>query len=335
VAVWPILNEELFLATAYVDVASGRIAGGACDQDPERASVRARGEAVERASLIENGPRMVLTRQEASDRGLRLAVPHELLRDAADWVPARGATNGDCAAVPADVVLLGRRSTPMLPWKQSSVGTAAHPDRDAAGVGGIVECLERHAIRRVWAGTAVLAPATERLRGVIPPGLAAALAAQKLTVQAWTVSELSPVQVSLVLVGREDRAQATFGAGAGFDPDDVLMHALREAISVRAALANRANGSDHEFQRAARSARHQEAFLSYLRDLEVPETAGSGTIAPSDLPALVEERFGVAPLLVDVPSVDTLAVVKAVIPAADFLIPRSAGDYFVAPGYLE
>ncbi len=240
-------------------------------------------------------------------------------------------------AVPADVALLGRVSARLrlLPWKQSSVGTAAHPDRDAAAVSGMLECLERYAIRQVWAGTAGLAPATEQLRGLMPPGLVAVFEAQQLAAHAWHVIDLSPVCVSLVLVGRKDRAQATFGAGAGFDSKAVLVHALHEAIMVRAALANRANQTDREFQRGVRSARHQEAFLSYLGDLQGHTTNDNGSITPSDLPAFVEERFGVAPLLVDVPSVDAHTVVKAVIPSADFLIPRSAGDYVLAPGYLE
>jgi hypothetical protein len=169
----------------------------------------------------------------------------------------------------------------------------------------------------------------------MPPGLVAAFDGQQLAAHAWHVSELSPVRVSLVLVGRKDRAQATFGAGAGFDDDVVLMHALHEAVMVRAALGNRANWSDPEFQRGARSARHQRAFLAYLGELEGPAANDNGPITARDLPAFVEERFGVAPLLVDVPSLDAHAVVKAVIPAADFLIPRSAGDYVLAPGYLE
>jgi ribosomal protein S12 methylthiotransferase accessory factor YcaO len=335
VTAWPILNEQLFLATAYVESASGRIAGGACDQSSERASARAHSEAIERASLIDNGPQLVLTRQEALDRGLCPVVPHDILEDATDWVPARRATDAAGVAVPADVVLLGRFSNRLLPWKQSSVGTAAHPDRATAGVSGILECLERNAIRQVWAGTASLAPATDELRDLMPPGLAAAFEAQKLAAHAWHVSSLSPIRVSLVLVGRQDRAQATLGAGVGFDADAVLMHALQEAVSVRAALANRANANDPEFQRGVRAARHQAAFLSYLGDLEAPPPPVEGSVDPSTLPAFVEERFGVAPVLVDVPSLDALAVVKAVIPSADFLIPRHTGQYVLAPGYLE
>ena len=151
---------------------------------------------------------------------------------------------------------------------------------------------------------------------------------------------MAPLHVTLVLVGREDRAQATFGAGAGFDQDYALAHALREAVMVRASLGSRANRNEPEFQRGARSARHQEAFLSYLRDLETPAgddapASGSAPLTPSGLPALVEQRFGVSPLLVDVPSVNANAVVKAVIPTAEFLTPRSGGDYIFAPGYLD
>lgn len=338
---WPILDDQLFLALDYAEVPSGRFAGGACDDSPQRALARARSEATERASLIENGPLMVISRDEAERRGLRLVTPHDILADAEDWVPARHAATGEGAGVPADVALLRRVSTRLrvLPWRQSSVGTAVHPDRDTAGVSGIFECLERYAIRRVWNGTATLRPATERLSELMPPGLTSAFANRQLVAYAWTVREMTPVHVALALVGRKDRAQATFGAGAGFDEDRALVHALHEAVMVRASLGNRANRDTPEFQRGARSARHQEAFLTYLRDLESPAgdngATNHDTVTPSDLPAFVEERFGVAPLLIDVPSLNGDAVVKAVIPSAEFLTPRSGGEYIIAPGYLE
>lgn len=337
----PILNDQLFLALDYVEVPSGRFAGGACDDSPEGAMVRARSEATERASLIENGPLMVISRDEALARGLCLFTPHDILDDADDWVPARRATTGEGAGVPADTALLGRVSPGMrvLPWRQSSVGTAAHPDRDTAGTSGILECLERYAIRRVWTGTATLESATERLRDLMPPVLAMAFADRQLVVHAWSVPEMAPVHVTLVLVGRKDRAQATFGAGAGFEEDRALLHALHEAVMVRASLGNRANRNEREYQRGARSASHQEVFLTYLRNLERPADESEATnrvpITPSDLPVLVEERFGVAPLLIDVPSLNADAVVKAVIPSAEFLTPRTGGDYICAPGYLD
>jgi ribosomal protein S12 methylthiotransferase accessory factor YcaO len=341
VTAWPILNDQLFLALDYVEVPSGRFAGGACDDSPEGAMVRAHSEATERASLIENGPLMVISRDEALERGLCLVTPHDILSDTEDWVPARRATTGEGAGVPADVALLRRVSSRLrvLPWRQSSVGTAAHPDRDAAGVSGILECLERYAIRRVWVGTATLEPATDRLRDLMPAGLATAFENRKLVAYAWSVREMAPVHVTLVLVGRKDRAQATFGAGVGFEEDRALTHALREAVMVRASLGNRANRNEREFQRGARAARHQEAFLTYLRELETPadesEATNRRSITPADLPVHVEERFGVAPLLIDVPSLNANAVVKAVIPSAEFLTPRSGGDYIFAPGYLD
>lgn len=335
----PILDDQLYLGLDHVDARSGRFAGGACDDVPERAMVRAHGEATERASLIENGPLMVISRDEAVERGLSLFTPHEILEDAEDWVPARSATTGEAAGVPADAALLRRVSAKLrvLPWRQSSVGTAAHPDRDVAGVSGILECLERQAIRRVWAGTVTLEPATEQLAELIPPGLAKALADRRLVAHAWGVREMAPIHVTLVLVGRHDRAQATFGAGAGFTQGPALLHALHEAVMVRASLGNPVNRSEPEFLRGARSAGHQEAFLSFLRHLEKPvgEASDPAAITPSELPAFVEDRFGVAPLLIDVPSVNATAVVKAVIPSAEFLTPRSGGDYIVAPGYLE
>lgn len=351
VTAWPILDDQLFLAVDYVATPSRRFAGGACDDSPEGAEIRAHSEATERASLIENGPDLVISRDAAVRRGLSLVVPrdipHHVLDEAEDWVPARHSVTGEDAGVPADVVLLGRVSTRLrvLPWRQSSVGAAAHPDRDTAGIKGILECLERYAIRRVWDGTATLARATDRLHEHLPAGLAAAFAQRQLVAHAWIVREAAPLQVTLVLVGRTDRAQATFGAGVGFDQDDALAHALREAVMVRASLGSRANRHEREFQRGARSARHQEAFLAYLRDLEAPDpdavTNGDASADESSpataagLSALVEKRFGVAPLLVDVPSVNANSVVKAVIPAAEFLTPRSGGDYIFAPGYLD
>lgn len=335
----PILNDQLFLALDYVEVPSGRYAGGACDDEPDRAMVRAHSEAIERASLIENGPTLVISREDAVERGLSLFTPHDILDDTEDWIPARQATTGEGAGVPADVALLRRVSSRLrvLPWRQSSVGTAVHPDRDVAEVSGILECLERYAIRQIWAGTITLEAVTEQLNDSIPQGLAKALAERKLVAHAWRVREMAPVQVTLVLVGREDRAQATFGAGAGFSAEDALIHALHEAVMVRASLGNPANRKEPEFLRGARSAGHQDAFLTYLRALERPagEAANPPTVTASTLPALVEERFGVAPLLIDVPSLNATAVVKAVIPSSEFLTPRTGGDYIITPGYLE
>ncbi len=337
----PILDEQLFLGLDYVDAPSGRFAGGACDDFPERAMVRAHGEATERASLIDNGPRMVISRDEALERGLLLFTPHDILDDTEDWIPARRATDDEAAGVPADVALLRRVSSKLrtLPWRQSSVGTAAHPDRAVAGVSGILECLERLAIRRVWAGTVTLEPVSDRLEELMTPGLAKALADRQLAVHAWVVREMAPIEVTLVMVGRRDRAQATFGAGAGFERDPALLHALHEAVMVRVSLGNPANRSEPEFLRGARSAAHQEAFLTFLRTLERPSGEGAvadpPTITSAELPSFVEERFGVAPLLIDVPSLNAIAVVKAVIPSAEFLTPRPGGDYIVAPGYLE
>ena len=333
----PILDDQLFLGLDYVDARTGRFAGGACDDLPERAMVRAHSEATERASLIENGPLMVISRAEALERGLFLFTPHEILDDTDDWIPARHATTGEGAGVPADVALLRRVSPKLrvLPWRQSSVGTAAHPDRDIAGVSGILECLERQVIRRVWAGTVTLEPATERIRDLMPPGLAKALADRQLVVHAWSVREIAPIEVTLVLVGRHDRAQATFGAGAGFERESALLHALHEAVMVRASLGSPASRNEPEFLRGARSAGHQETFLTFLHALERPADEREAAITPAELPAFIEERFGVAPLLIDVPSMNATAVVKAVIPSAEFLTPRSGGDYIVAPGYLE
>lgn len=342
VTAWSILNGQLYLATAFVETASGPVAGGACSDSEESASRRAQSEAIERASLITNGPGLVIDRAEALARGLPLLTPSDALSDATDWIPARRATTGECAGVPADVALLGRVSRQLgrLPWRQSSVGTAAHPDREAAAASGVLECLERRALRRVWAGLARLEPATEPLRALMPAGLVDAFERQRLVAHAWHVRDDTPAHVALALVGRKDRAQATFGAGAGFDDARVLLHALHEAVMVRAALSNRASQYERDFRRGVRSARHQEAFLAYLRELErplpgAPDAPSSRAGAAAELPALVEERFGVSPLLIDIPSVGPGSVVKAVIPKAEFLIPRSDGEYVLAPGYLE
>lgn len=332
-AIWPVLNKQLYLATAFLDTPTGSVAGGACDFSEARAASRARSEAVERGSLIVNGPRLVLSREEALRRGLRLLAPTEELGQAREWVPGRSAVPGEGVAVPADVALLGRYSGGRGWFKQSSVGTAAHHDRRVAETAGVLECLERHALRRVWAGAATLRPMSGRLGETLSTELMAALDENKLLVHAWNINGLRPVHVSLVLICRKDCQQVTFGAGASFDVDTALTHALCEGISVRAALSNSSSGSDPRFRQAALSARHQAAFISFLKDLETDDSAPEMPL--DDISSLVERCFGVPPVLVDVPSLGDQKVVKSVIPRVDFLIPRTASRYILTPGYLE
>ena len=198
----------------------------------------------------------------------------------------------------------------------------------------MLECLERYAIRGVWAGTATLTPMSLRLAELLNPELLVAFEENRLMTYAWEVDGLSPVHVSLVLICRKDRRQMTLGASARLDLDIGLKHALCEAVSVRAALSNGMSRIDQRFTQAIISARHQTAFVSFLEELESNDKP-SPSAPINDISTFVAERFGIPPVLVDIPSMGEQTVVKAVIPTEDFLLPRTAGRYILSPGYLE
>lgn len=340
---WPILSSTLFLSTSPGRGADAPVAGGACDVDPERAGIRARSEALERAALIERGPALLRPRGELLDRGVRLVAPHPDLTDEEWWLP--GSQRDDTgreqpAAVPARTSLLRWTDGRPLRWKQSSVGTAAHPDARAARTTALLESLERHAVRSVWRGTARIVRADHRVADALPAPLLRQLDTQRLRVRAWRVLTDVPVAAVLAAVVRTDKQQITFGACARRPDDDraALLHAVCEAVSVRAALANTASDPE-ELALPRRMARRQNDFLDHLGSLEAPDDADGApdtAVPPPGLDHEVRRRFGVAPVSVDLTPGADPAVVRVVVPHPEFLVPRdSERDYALSPGYIE
>lgn len=330
-----ILDGNLGLATASVELAGRQFDGGACDENADRAFIRAQSEAIERASLIKLGPSMVISRDQAVNQSRRLLAPVSAATPRRFWVPGSIAGSSEAVAVPADVALLEWVELAPLPWKQTSVGTAAHTRLDRALTAGILECLERFAIRMLWAGSARTSAATDFLREILSKSLSQALAAHRLFVQAWRIVTPIPVPVFVALIGRCDKPQITMGAGCALDPQEALRHAFFEAVSVRAALASSTRSSDR-FAHARRSACLQRTFTAFLDDLSVTFPADHrNDVMDSEVPGWIEEYFGVPAVVVHLPPINDRKVVKVVVPSPEFLIPRSTGEYLLAPGYLE
>ncbi len=331
---WPILSGALHLATRERAGREHRAVGGACDAEPARAALRADAEALERLTLLEQGPALVRRRADVVGVPGGTLVPHPALDDDPWWVVGRSAA-GD-VAVPASVALLGWRGDGRpLRWKQSSVGTAAHPDGECAATTALLECLERHAVRRVWHGSTALAPADALVATAAGPRLDGELRRARLHPRAWLVATDLPVVVALVAVTRSDRQQITFGACARLAGDEVaaVRHALHEAISVRAALAGDSAATETAAPR--RLALRQDEFLRYLEGL-VEHHVTPAPPAPGGLEHAVEERFGVPVVRIPLPTQGASPVVRVVVPHEDFLVPRDSHDrYALAPGYIE
>ena len=313
--------------------------GGACDVDPERAQVRARAEALERATLIERGPSLLRSREELLERGVHLVATHPDLVDEQWWIEGTQHLGKDelrPAAVPAYTSLLGWTDGRPLRWKQSSVGTAAHPDPDTAATTALLECLERHAVRGVWHGTTSVVGIDAQAQDCLPMELRDQLAAQNLRVRAWRIVGDVPACTVLAAVVRTDREQITFGACAR-KPGQIplaLLHAVCEAVSVRAALANTSSDPE-ELAVPRRMARRQGDFLAHLAALEATDPPAAPE-EPVDLEHEVHDRFGAGPVVIDLAPGTGPAVIRTVVPHPEFLVPRdSEHDYALSPGYIE
>lgn len=350
-----ILDGHLVLATATIDTPDGPFVGGACSVDEDDALRRATGEAVERTTLLAVGPTLVVpaTGIDGDGGGAADAGPArpEIVAGAAapaEWVPATGVRSAAPVWLPADLVLLRWHGSRPLPVRQTSVGSAAHPDRDRAVAAGVRECLERWAVRQVWSGTTALVEVTAELAAALPAGLAAALAAHGLAPRGWLVGAARPVPVVVVMVAGARGGRVTFGAACRASLADGLRHALCEAVGMRAALAgSRAldgglAAADGQVDLAVRASAFGSAFEAFLGQLatpppgagdpgEDPVSGGDG----ADAVAFLRDRFGVEPVVVDLGSREGLHVVKVVVPAAEMFVPRHTSSYVLAPGYLE
>jgi len=335
-----VLDGELILSTATVDTPEGLFHGGACSFTEEDASVRASSEAAERHTLLVEGPRHVVPTARVSAAGKALEQIIEATTPAEEWVPARRMRSGDPVWLPADLVLLRWRGSRELPVQQTSVGSAAHPDRARAVESGARECLERYAVRRVWSGTTRLADVTDHLRSAVPASLSRALDRHGLRAHAWLVGATLPAAVVVVMVS-SSRNRATFGSSCAPTLEDGLRHALCEAISVRAAFAD-ANGlkdnftmADERVDYALRASSFQDAFLAFLRRLECTTDPGEGRGREIDIVAYLENEFHAAPVVFDLGRSGELHVVKVVVPSPQFFLPRRHCGHVLAPGYLE
>ena len=328
-----ILDGTLVLATATGDTPDGPFIAGACGFTEQDATVRARSELVERTTLLAAGPRLV---GPAPVDGHRLPII-EAQPAATGWVRADPVHGGDPVWLPADLVLLRWHDARPLPVQQTSVGCAAHPDRDRAISAGLRECVERYAVRRVWSADTDLVPLTKELDEAIPERALVSLRRHGLDASAWLVSAVLPLAVVVVMVGSAQR-RATFGASCAPNIGDGLRHALCEAVGVRAAFAapRKLHDSfatpDDEVDHSVRASAFQDAFTAFLRRLEVPGDIGASPVTETDAVAHLEPRN---PVIVDLGHHDGRHVVKVVVPAPEFFVPRTARGYVLNPGYLE
>jgi ribosomal protein S12 methylthiotransferase accessory factor YcaO len=335
-----VLDGELVLATATADTAEGPFTAGACGFTELDATTRAAGELVERITLLAEGPRRAVPTARARAAGGRMCeiVPAPAAADA--WVRAEPVAAGDPVWLPADLVLLRWRGARELAVQQTSVGGAAHPDRTAAIEAGARECLERYAVRRVWSATTALVPLTSELADAVPSGLRGALRRHGLRAYAWLVTATLPAAVVLVLVGSE-RRRATFGASCRATAGEALRHALCEAVGVRAAFAapralrDDFATPDDEVDHALRASSFQDAFLAFLRRLETATGPADHAVDGADVVAYLQRERGVTPVVVDLGHRDGSHVVKVVVPAPEFFVPRRHRGYVLNPGYLE
>jgi ribosomal protein S12 methylthiotransferase accessory factor YcaO len=332
-AITRILDGTLVLATATAETSDGPFTAGACGFTEQDASVRARSELVERTTLLSEGPRLVV---RDPDGGRRVPVI-EAPTPATGWVRAEPLQGDETVWLPADLVLLRWHDSRPLPVQQTSVGSAAHSDRDKAIAAGARECLERYAIRRVWSGRAELIRLTGELDDAVPDELSTALRRQGLSASAWLIASVLPVAVVVVMVGSTQR-RATFGACCAPTIESGLRHALCEAIGVRAALASSRKLQDSfatpgdEVDHALCASAFQDAFAAFLQRLTVSDDL---TDAPMIEAGAVAHLEGKNPVVVDLGRHDDLHIVKVVVPAPEFFVPRRARGYVLNPGYLE
>jgi ribosomal protein S12 methylthiotransferase accessory factor YcaO len=341
-----ILDGELVLAAATADGPEGPVTAGACALTEQDALTRAASEATERTRLLDEGPhRVVSTAQARAARG----AMHEVVAAPIvpqEWVRTEPIRPGDPVWVPADLVLLRWHGSRELPVQQTSVGSAAHPDRAQAVDSGARECVERYAVRRIWSATTGLIPVTEHLDAAVPASLLAALRRHGLTAHAWLVDATLPAVVAVVMVASA-QGRVTFGASCARTLPDGLRHALCEAVSVRAAFAgpdgikrNRVL-PDEWVDYALRAASFQDAFLAFLRRLECAAppaaglAAGGAALPETDILAYLEDELQVTPTVFDLGRRAELHVVKVVVPAPEFFVSRRHRGYVLAPGYLE
>jgi len=322
-----ILDGSLVLATATAETSDGPFTAGACGFTEQDAAVRARSELVERTTLLSRGPHLV----ERSPAGGTMVPVFETPAPASGWVRAEPVHGGEPVWLPADLVLLRWHDSRPLPVQQTSVGSAAHPDRDSAIAAGARECLERYAIRQVWSGATELIPLAAELDRATPEPLVTSMRRHGLTASAWLVAAVLPVAVVVVMVGSAQR-RATFGASCAPSIESGLRHALCEAVGVRAAFASSQKlresyaNPDDEVDHGLRASAFQDAFAAFLNRLTVP----------GDAPAIETDALaGRNPVVIDLGRHDDLHVVKVVVPAPEFFVPRRARGYVLNPGYLE
>jgi ribosomal protein S12 methylthiotransferase accessory factor YcaO len=335
-----VLDGQLALATAVVDTPEGPFVGGACSFTAEDAAVRAEGEAAERSTLLTEGPRRVVSTDHATSEGGTFLAAVDTPTAAAEWVRAVRHASAETVWLPADLVLLRWRGSRELPVQQSSVGTAAHPDRAKAMESGARECVERYGVRRLWSGTTRVAELSDRLASVLPGEVVHALERHGLMPHAWLIGATLPAATVVVMLASA-RGRATFGSSCAATVEDGLRHAFCEAVSVRAALAdsrrlkrNFAMAADH-VDHAVRASVFQDAFLAFLRRLECAEEVNEGRLERVDVLTYLEREFHAEPAIVDLGPADQAHVVKVIVPLPEFFVRRDHRGYVLAPGYLE
>lgn len=329
-----LLGGSAFLSWV-TDPESG-IAGAACDTDSERAAVRANGEFLEHVGQIKAATALPWDAQGT------LVVPHALC-DSVDesvtawhWVAGRGTVTDTAYAVPAQAVALGwDPPAEHRWWVQTSVGTAAHPDPDAATRSALAEVLERDVLVRGWlTGEIVFHDLGEVAAQALPPALYERINTSDVTttvLRAGTTA-FDPV---LALIHRRDGTNLTCGSALRADLHAAVRHSVMEALLVRVSLnATRAPGrlEAHHHDRGLLVARNGPAYLRFIEErLAGQDGAAGADTTLAALSAHAQDRFGHEPIVVELPDTEGHHVRRVVCPGSTVLEPRHIDPEHLSP----
>jgi ribosomal protein S12 methylthiotransferase accessory factor len=234
--------------------------GGACATDPERAFLRACGEAIERycSSFFELDTLELASEEDLASSGRRYIRVSELYpfldnqygsgfpfervdpRKKLRWAEIRSASTGCLALAPASCVYVPYRfdrSVEPFTHMPISTGLACGPSHDFAFEKAVLEVLERDALMIVWRRKLPTSRIrTESCKG-LDSDLDLLLTAEGPGGAQWHLNLLTldvevPI-VSALLMDRSGLPKTSFGIAADLNPLRALTRAMEEALLSR------------------------------------------------------------------------------------------------------
>ncbi|MER7848900.1 YcaO-like family protein [Kitasatospora sp. NPDC096077] len=252
------------------------------------------------------------------------------------WMAGRGIVSGAEYLVPAQAVLLGwDPPAEKRWWVQTSVGTAAHPDPDAASRAALAEVLERDALVRGWrTGEIEFHDLGWLLAEALPASLYNKIVTDNVTISVVRAGSTAFHPV-LAMMHRRDGGNLTCGAAIRADTRAAVRHAVLEALLVRVSLSAPAQPGRleaHHHTRGLLAAQNGPQHLRFIAERSNgPDTA---VATETTLPALsvhARERFGHEPVVVDLPAAAGHAVRRVICPGSSVLEPRGAETGLLSP----